>query len=120
MKKISSILPATSRITNVDLSDGPRRRPGAYSFIAESEKQAAEAEAARLKKFMKPNDMLTISPEAKTAEKEFTPGSMAGVIQSVKKTGAKPMEPVVALTTEAEATAAPSQEEVKPKLNKEA
>ena len=64
LRKISSILPANSRLTSVDLSATSARRPGAYSPYGESTK--SEARNHRLENSGRIKlDKVSISEESK-------------------------------------------------------
>ena len=70
MRKFSSILPANSRLTTVDLTASPSRRPGSYNpYTGEIAKPSTQPLVAAAKEPIKV-DKLTLSPEAKALKND--------------------------------------------------
>ncbi len=84
MRKISSILPANSRLTTVDLTDGPTRRPGSYDALAVSKKPSAVQRLQGSQGLAL--DKVTLSSEAQKAHIENSTESAGEIIQKVQKT----------------------------------
>ncbi len=70
VKKFSSILPANSRLTTVDLSASPSRRPGSYNPFTGKIVQGKQSIKMAPIKGVAPTqlDKVSISKEAKDAE----------------------------------------------------